>query len=36
MDPTRRPTADAELFWERHYRTRRTWDAHVNPTLGPE
>ncbi|HUR08751.1 MAG TPA: class I SAM-dependent methyltransferase [Nonomuraea sp.] len=24
---------DAELFWERHYRTRRTWDARVNPLL---
>ncbi|MFD1538293.1 class I SAM-dependent methyltransferase [Nonomuraea guangzhouensis] len=24
---------NAELFWERHYRTRRTWDAHVNPLL---
>ncbi|MFF9511414.1 SAM-dependent methyltransferase [Streptomyces sp. NPDC014724] len=45
MDSTRRrPTADAasdrgatdedaELFWERHYRTRRTWGARVNPLL---
>lgn len=38
MDTTRRqPTAatgdDAEQFWERHYRTRRTWDARVNPLL---
>ncbi|MGW1103442.1 class I SAM-dependent methyltransferase [Streptomyces sp. NPDC002540] len=45
MDSTRRtPTADAtrdrgatdadaELFWERHYRTRRAWDARVNPLL---
>ncbi|MEV4970272.1 class I SAM-dependent methyltransferase [Streptomyces scopuliridis] len=24
---------DAEQFWERHYRTRRAWDAHVNPLL---
>ena len=40
----RRPTADAagdqgaadedaELFWERHYRTRRTWGVRVNPLL---
>ncbi|MGW0194834.1 class I SAM-dependent methyltransferase [Nonomuraea sp. NPDC003201] len=41
MDTTRHrhPTADvagdqdAELFWERHYRARRTWDARVNPLL---
>jgi SAM-dependent methyltransferase len=44
MENTRRPTADATggqgaaqedptLFWERHYRTRRTWDARVNPLL---
>ncbi|MFE9067155.1 class I SAM-dependent methyltransferase [Streptomyces violaceusniger] len=25
--------ADAEQFWERHYGTRRAWDAHVNPLL---
>ncbi|MEV4012562.1 class I SAM-dependent methyltransferase [Nonomuraea angiospora] len=24
---------DAELFWERHYRTRRTGNARVNPLL---
>ncbi|MEO3804618.1 class I SAM-dependent methyltransferase [Nonomuraea sp. B1E8] len=24
---------DAELFWERHYRARRSWDARVNPLL---
>ncbi|MGP4101347.1 class I SAM-dependent methyltransferase, partial [Nonomuraea sp. KM90] len=24
---------DAELFWERHYRARRTWDARANPLL---
>ncbi|XVQ14245.1 class I SAM-dependent methyltransferase [Spirillospora sp. CA-255316] len=24
---------DAAQFWERHYRTRRAWDAHVNPLL---
>ncbi|GAB2804820.1 class I SAM-dependent methyltransferase [Streptomyces daliensis] len=24
---------DAELFWERHYRTQRTWGARVNPLL---
>jgi SAM-dependent methyltransferase len=24
---------DATQFWERHYRTRRTWDAHVNALL---
>ncbi|MFE2635642.1 class I SAM-dependent methyltransferase [Streptomyces scopuliridis] len=24
---------DAEQFWERHYRTRRAWDARVNPLL---
>ncbi|MFE4642110.1 class I SAM-dependent methyltransferase [Streptomyces sp. NPDC056652] len=23
----------AEQFWERHYRTRRDWDARVNPLL---
>ncbi|WP_049567763.1 class I SAM-dependent methyltransferase [Nonomuraea sp. SBT364] len=43
MDSTRsgRPAAgeqgaadqDAALFWERHYRTRRDRDAHVNPLL---
>ncbi|MFF4622270.1 class I SAM-dependent methyltransferase [Nonomuraea jabiensis] len=27
------PAADAALFWERHYRARRTWDARVNPLL---
>ncbi|WP_431919471.1 SAM-dependent methyltransferase [Nonomuraea jabiensis] len=27
------PTADAALFWERHYRTRHTGDARVNPLL---
>ncbi|MEU6717052.1 class I SAM-dependent methyltransferase [Nonomuraea sp. NPDC046802] len=39
MDSTR-PTADqamvdvdAERFWERHYRTRRTWGTRVNPLL---
>ncbi|MFC5749788.1 class I SAM-dependent methyltransferase [Actinomadura rugatobispora] len=26
-------TADAEAFWERHYRARRAWDARVNPVL---
>ncbi|MBB5773455.1 SAM-dependent methyltransferase [Nonomuraea jabiensis] len=26
-------TSDAALFWERHYRTRRTGDARVNPLL---
>ncbi|MER7131380.1 class I SAM-dependent methyltransferase [Streptosporangium saharense] len=25
--------ADAALFWERHYRTRRAWDTRVNPLL---
>ncbi|MFI7230390.1 class I SAM-dependent methyltransferase [Nonomuraea angiospora] len=24
---------DAALFWERHYRARRIWDARVNPLL---
>lgn len=24
---------DAELFWERHHRTRRAWDGHANPLL---
>ncbi|MGW2510625.1 class I SAM-dependent methyltransferase [Streptomyces scopuliridis] len=24
---------DAEQLWERHYRTRRPWDARVNPLL---
>jgi SAM-dependent methyltransferase len=24
---------DAKLFWERHYRTQRTWGARVNPLL---
>ncbi|GAA2444239.1 class I SAM-dependent methyltransferase [Actinomadura vinacea] len=42
MDSTRRqrPTTDqgtsdedAELFWERHHRTRRAWGARVNPLL---
>ncbi|MEU6786922.1 class I SAM-dependent methyltransferase [Nonomuraea angiospora] len=35
MDTTghRHSTDDAELFWERHYRARRTWDARVNPLL---
>ncbi|MFF2845009.1 SAM-dependent methyltransferase [Streptomyces sp. NPDC058001] len=36
MDSTRgrRPAAaDAEQFWEQHYRTRRAWDARVNPLL---
>ncbi|MFD8918689.1 class I SAM-dependent methyltransferase [Streptomyces sp. NPDC059569] len=27
------PSEDAEQFWERHYRTRRAWDARVNPLL---
>ncbi|MEV4576525.1 class I SAM-dependent methyltransferase [Nonomuraea jabiensis] len=27
------PTSDAALFWERHYRTRRTGDVRVNPLL---
>ncbi|MFF0579699.1 class I SAM-dependent methyltransferase [Streptosporangium saharense] len=35
MDSTQpqRPTTDAALFWERHYRARRAWDTHVNPLL---
>ncbi|QQM38469.1 class I SAM-dependent methyltransferase [Streptomyces liliifuscus] len=24
---------DAQLFWERHYRTQRAWGARVNPLL---
>ncbi|MCT2589943.1 class I SAM-dependent methyltransferase [Streptomyces sp. N2-109] len=38
MDSTRsRPDAAAgeepEVFWERHYRTQRTWGARANPLL---
>ncbi|MEU6476677.1 class I SAM-dependent methyltransferase [Streptomyces sp. NPDC047017] len=32
-DPTADATTEAELFWERHYRTRRTGGARVNPVL---